>query len=618
MKKFILLYCFILLAISVFAQESYSRVRIVLNEVVTMPRLASLGLETDHGNHQNTYFETDFSAAELELLTQHQIPFQIIIDDVTKFYAERNKSSSLQSVENKKRAVTCHLAAPIYNTPAGFNYGSMGSFLTYQEVLQKMDSLAILFPNLATSKQAIGTYQTEEGRSIYYLKISDNPNTNEMEPQIMYNAAHHAREAITPQQILYFMYYLCENYNTNTDIKRLVDNIEFYFVPVVNPDGYEYNQTTNPLGGGLWRKNRRNTGGGIYGVDLNRNYGLGWGYNNIGSSPNANSNAYRGTSGFSEPETKAMKDFCNIHQFQFGVSYHSYSNLLIYPLGYLGKNCDDSVYFRAFCTELALHNSYKFGIDAETVGYTTNGSSDDWLYGETITKPLMYAITPEVGDGNDGFWPQTNRILPLCEEANYMNLTLAKYLLKYAAIENVTPRIANSSSGFIKYNINRLGLQANYNYTVTLQAISPQIAAIGIAKNYSSLNLGVTYTDSISYTLQNGLLNNTQLQFALNVSDGSFSETDTVSIYYGNNEINVFASDCSSFANWTAGGFVIDTTKGTSGNNSLAENASGNYPFNEDVEITTSNIDLSQSIRAELLYRTTWAMENSVDYAQLL
>jgi len=105
------------------------------------------------------------------------------------------------------------------------------------------------------------------------------------------------------------MWYLLENYSSDPSIKNIVDNTEMYFIPVVNPDGYIYNQTTNPNGGGLWRKNRRNNGDNTYGVDLNRNYSYNWGYDNTGSSGNTNSDTYRGPSPFSEPESRIMRDF---------------------------------------------------------------------------------------------------------------------------------------------------------------------------------------------------------------------------------------------------------------------------------------------------------------------
>ena len=142
------------------------------------------------------------------------------------------------------------------------------------------------------------------------VKISDNPDVDEAEPEILYTALHHAREPQSMMQMIYFMYYLLENYNTNPSVQYIVNNRELYFIPVVNPDGYEYNRTTNPSGGGMWRKNRKNNGS-SYGVDLNRNYGpyTYWNAPNGGSSTDPSSDTYRGTAPFSEPETSKLKEF---------------------------------------------------------------------------------------------------------------------------------------------------------------------------------------------------------------------------------------------------------------------------------------------------------------------
>ena len=83
-------------------------------------------------------------------------------------------------------------------------------------------------------------------------------------------------------------------------------------IPVINPDGYVYNELIEPDGGGMHRKNRRNTNcgnGTTRGVDLNRNFGYEWGADNIGSSSDPCSEVYRGDSAFSEPEAQAVRDF---------------------------------------------------------------------------------------------------------------------------------------------------------------------------------------------------------------------------------------------------------------------------------------------------------------------
>jgi len=103
---------------------------------------------------------------------------------------------------------------------------------------------------------------------------------------------------------------------------------------MVNPDGYTYNENTYPNGGGMWRKNRRVNGGNEFGVDINRNYGYKWGYDNQGSSPDSSSETYRGPGAFSETETQAVKYFAEQHNIQITLNYHTYGNLLIYPWGY--------------------------------------------------------------------------------------------------------------------------------------------------------------------------------------------------------------------------------------------------------------------------------------------
>ncbi|HMP31616.1 MAG TPA: M14 family zinc carboxypeptidase, partial [Saprospiraceae bacterium] len=90
-----------------------------------------------------------------------------------------------------------------------------------------------------------------------------------------------------------------------------------------------------PNGGGMWRKNAyKNAAGTVVGVDLNRNYGYKWGYDNEGSSINPASETYRGPSAFSEPETQAMSSFVTDHNFKLCLNFHSHGNFLIHPWGH--------------------------------------------------------------------------------------------------------------------------------------------------------------------------------------------------------------------------------------------------------------------------------------------
>ncbi len=136
------------------------------------------------------------------------------------------------------------------------------------------DSLARMHPEVVSPRWSIG--QSHEGRDIWCLRVSDNPTVDEDEPEILLDGLHHAREIITSEFALMFVAHLAESYGTDPVATWLVDHRELYVVPIVNPDGLMYNEQTEPQGGGMWRKNRRDNGDGSRGVDLNRNYPYAW------------------------------------------------------------------------------------------------------------------------------------------------------------------------------------------------------------------------------------------------------------------------------------------------------------------------------------------------------
>ena len=300
---------------------------------------------------------------------------------------------------------------------------SMGGYHTYDETNSALDSIHNEHPTITTTKINIGT--TIQGRTIWAIKISDNPDTDEEEPEVFYSGLIHAREPITIELLLYFMRYLTNNYGPDPEVTNIVDNRELWFVPIINPDGYERNRLTNPNGGGMWRKNRRNNGDGTYGIDLNRNFGYMWGYDNEGSSPYTSSETYRGTGPFSEPETQALRDFINAHDFITALNYHSYSNLLIYPWGYETKYPEDYWIFKEVGDSMSAYNGYISDPGWVTL-YLTNGDIDDWDYGDWSGKNKIISFTPEAGGDADGFWPPSERILPLCQENLGPNIYMAK------------------------------------------------------------------------------------------------------------------------------------------------------------------------------------------------
>lgn len=309
----------------------------------------------------------------------------------------------------------------------------MGGYKTHVEILAAMDSIHSQHPNITTARFVIGT--TLENREIWGMKISDNPDVDEEEIELLYNSLIHAREPAAMEVLFLFMDHLTDQYGVNQHITDLVDNREFYFIPCINVDGYIYNQTTNPNGGGMWRKNRRNNGGGSFGVDLNRNWGFNWGFDNNGSSPTPASETYRGTGPFSEPETQVMRDFINSRNFTVAMNYHTYSNLILYPWGssgFQGGYTEDNATFALMADSMRYYiqqvNGANYTIGPPwTVLYDVNGDCNDWCYGEQTSKPKIIPFTTEVGGASDGFWPAPNRILPLAQENLPSNIFVARY-----------------------------------------------------------------------------------------------------------------------------------------------------------------------------------------------
>jgi len=286
----------------------------------------------------------------------------------------------------------------------------MGGFKTLAEIEAEMDRLATTFPALVSPKFSIGT--SVEGRALWCLRASDNPGVEEAgEPIVFYDALHHAREPMSAESLLLFVDWLCTNYAADPVAKRILDTRQLHVAPCANPDGYEYNRATNPNGGGMWRKNRRNNNDGTFGVDLNRNYGWEWGPQWPGSSGATNNDLYRGPAPFSEPETVALRNFQLAHRPACYVSVHTYGNLWIIPWGYDLVFAPDDAELQWYAEQFSAQNGYEHGTCPQIL-YIANGISWDWAYGQNGT----YGFCPEVGNDADGFWPAPARIPQLFEE----------------------------------------------------------------------------------------------------------------------------------------------------------------------------------------------------------
>jgi murein tripeptide amidase MpaA len=291
---------------------------------------------------------------------------------------------------------------------------SDAAYHNYAETIAEVDAIVAKYPAIA-SKKVLGT--SYEGRNIVAVKISDNVATDESEPEVLYDANHHAREHLTVEMAVYLLHLFADNYATDSRIKNIVDSREIWIVPSVNPDGSEYDVATGSYRS--WRKNRQpNSGSSAVGTDLNRNYGYKWGCCG-GSSGVPSSATYRGTAAFSSPETKVIRDFVasrvvgGEQQITAAMDFHTYSELVLWPYGYTtaatatGLTTDDANTFQTLGVQMADTNDYTPEQASDL--YITDGDLLDWLWGTYKIFAYTFEMYP-TSSAQGGFYPPASVI----------------------------------------------------------------------------------------------------------------------------------------------------------------------------------------------------------------
>ncbi len=618
MKKLFFLLVLVLVSLELSAQvPPWSEVRIHAGQQ-EMLKLAKSGLAVEEGFHaKDGTWTTILSQDELEKVRNAGLAYEVIQPDYSKFIAGRNKAmmSQLDYINHHKNEFKSKQFSN-YAIPQHFHMGSMGGFFNLQEVYDQLDSMRLFYPTLISVRVAAGNNPTIEGRSIYYVRITSNPDQASAKPKVFYNSLIHAREPMGMQQLIFFMWYLLENYNTSDEVKYLVDNLQLCFIPVVNPDGYEFNHTSYPAGGGMWRKNRRDNGGGAYGVDLNRNFGYKWGCDNTGSSPDPSNETYRGTGPFSEPETQVIRDFCTTNVSNLSQNYHTYSDYTMYPWCWQTALTPDSLLCITYAGFLARQNGYMTGTPGQIL-YNTNGDALDWQYGEQTAKPKELCFTTETGTQTDGFWPFANRIIPLSQENMFGNLMIAHFALRYAEAHDFSPVILSSRRGYFNYEFMRYGIDAPANYHVALRPLdSTQFISWGGAKSYTNPVQLQPYPDSVSYLLKPGITSGDAIRFVYEVSNGLYTFNDTVVKYFGP-PVVIFSDSCSAMDNWTSAKWNITHAQYHSPSACITDSPSGNYGNNANSTVTTaSSLNLKGSPVAVINYWAKWRTEQGADFVQ--
>jgi hypothetical protein len=612
MKQFLLLLLPLFFGVSLHAQEVHHRVRIDL-EQHSLQELSRLQLGIDHGHHvAGEYLVSDVGESALQKLRAAGVPYRIIIPDVGDWYARQNEQVLTRNDDCDN--------APVYPYPRPENYqdGSMGGYFTYEEMLAELGKMVQQYPDLITTAQPIGDFTSVQGRPILWLRVSDEAQTDEAEPEVLYTALHHAREPNSLSQMIFFLWYLLENYGQDPEVTYLVDETELYFIPCINPDGYIFNEENNPNGGGLWRKNLSEIDGVPFGVDLNRNYGYEWGFDDNGSSSNPNSQVYRGPEPFSEPETQAVKFFCEQHEFQIALNYHTHGDLLIHPWGYNDQPTEEDPIFKGLGAVMTDQNDFKLGTATETVGYIVNGVSDDWMYGEQETKPKTYAYTPEVGGGGIGFWPPASEIERLNKSCVWQNLAAAHLLHHYVEVVDYAEAWLEEPQGTFQVDLQRFGL-SDGNVIVEATAASPNVEVVAAQQSYSLFLLEES-TYSFNYLITPGEELLEPVQFAIHIDNGLFVKTDTIKLEYLNGTLEpIFTEAGTTNEAWTASdGWNLTSEDFTSPPTSWTDSPGASYaPGSFNTLTTNEPIALTEGEASWLQFNARWAIEEGYDYAQL-
>ncbi|XP_061718783.1 uncharacterized protein LOC133526258 [Cydia pomonella] len=246
-----------------------------------------------------------------------------------------------------------------------------------------LDDMQYSRPSICTTG-VIGS--SLENRDLKVLKVS---NSNVGNASVWIDAGIHAREWIAPAVNTYIINYVVQNFD---ELPDYMANKDWYFLPVMNPDGYEFSHTNYRM----WRKNKAWHGRECLGVDLNRNFSFGWG--GKGSSDEPKSPFYHGPRPFSEPESRAVRDMLQSSGIKFKVyiTLHSFGEVILFPFAYRDELCPDYVRLLEGATVMskAIYatsgNIYKVGISRDVM-YGAAGTSCDWSYGQAKI-PFCYLL----------------------------------------------------------------------------------------------------------------------------------------------------------------------------------------------------------------------------------
>ena len=260
-----------------------------------------------------------------------------------------------------------------------------------------------------------------EDRDILLATISLNVEYADLKPALLYTGTVHAREWIGNELAVAFIDYILKNHENNPEILKTLTYNTLYIVPCLNPDGFEYSRNHFSF----WRKNRRKNGDGTYGVDLNRNFSIGY-----KKSKNTSSNVYSGPYPFSEPETRAIKNFVDTHDnITIALDYHSQGNVF-FPAHKFNHEMElEGTDLNTLCANMNYHihkiTGRKYGINrGKPPSKLISGSGREYYYSKGIISAVVEVGTRNIPDYMQNMSESINENIPallyaLSEARNY-------------------------------------------------------------------------------------------------------------------------------------------------------------------------------------------------------
>ncbi len=442
----------------------------------------------------------------------------------------------------------------------------------------------------------------------------------------MFDGLHHAREPISVEVLMHYMEWLTSNYGTDPDATYLVDNREIYLVPIINPDGYIYNELMSPNGGGMWRKNRYDhPSSSCYGVDPNRNYDTHFG--EVGSDPgNPCSDVHCGPYAHSEPEIAGYTSFVAGRDFRFNLSFHSVVGAVLIPWGYTPTiQTPDHDLLMEIGGEMSKYNGYEVGQAGDILWYSCSGTTTDWMYEDME----MLAVCVEVG-GSD-FWPLEDEIPGLRAENLWGQIYVTRMVGPYLSVEDLTfsggdgdqePEAGETLD--LTLTVKNEGVyDAVNNATATLVTSDPYIQLVDAQSSFGNLahwTSADNSADPLSFSIASSVPDAHTLTLTMVLEgDGFYAEEDF--LWLVGEPAVLFEDDMESGAgNWIEndGYWGLSTTNFHSPENAYTDSPVGTYGNYRNTWIElASPLDLAHANQAVLSFWHRVMTEEDYDYCHV-